>query len=207
MNNILDCRGLACPQPVLRTRSHIADHRPERFAVIVDNAAACENVTRFMKTQHYTVRQEAQDGEWRLEATLAADAPQQAAVPSAEEAAAAVVCPIGSAKTLVVIPSDVFGSGDDKLGTSLMKNFLLTLPELGSDLWRIILLNGGVKLTVAGSPVLEQLQALEQQGVSILVCGSCLEFFGLQDKKQVGETTNMLDVVTSMQLADKVLRV
>jgi selenium metabolism protein YedF len=88
-----------------------------------------------------------------------------------------------------------------------MQNLISVLPELGDDLWRIILLNGGVKLAIEGSPVLERLQDLENKGVSILVCGTCLDHFKILENKQVGETTNMLDVVTSMQLADKVLRV
>jgi intracellular sulfur oxidation DsrE/DsrF family protein len=78
---------------------------------------------------------------------------------------------------------------------------------MGTNLWCVIFVNGGVKLTISESPVLEQLQVLENMGVSILVCGACLEYFGLTDKKAVGATTNMLDIVTSLQLADKVLRV
>ena len=88
-----------------------------------------------------------------------------------------------------------------------MKNFLTTLPELGNTLWRIVLLNGGVTLATEGSPVLAELQALEKDGVTILVCGTCLEHFGLLAKKTVGQTTNMLDVVTGMQLADKIIRI
>jgi sulfur relay (sulfurtransferase) complex TusBCD TusD component (DsrE family) len=69
------------------------------------------------------------------------------------------------------------------------------------------LVNGGVRLAVPGSPCLEQLQALEQTGVSILVCGTCLEHFGLTGQRQVGQVTNMLDVVTSFQLATKTVHV
>ncbi len=110
-------------------------------------------------------------------------------------------------RTLVFIASPYVGTGDDVLGKKLMQNLISVLPELGDDLWRIILLNGGVKLAIEGSPVLERLQDLENKGVSILVCGTCLDHFKILENKQVGETTNMLDVVTSMQLADKVLRV
>jgi len=121
---------------------------------------------------------------------------QHAAMPAAEDM-----------RTLVMIVAPTFGSGDDALGGKLMKNFLTTLLEMGSSLWRIILLNGGVTLAAKGSPVLEQLQALEKSGVSILACGTCLEHFGLLSKRSVGETTNMLDVVTSMGMAYKIIRV
>jgi hypothetical protein len=67
--------------------------------------------------------------------------------------------------------------------------------------------NNGVKLTIEGSAVLGTLQEYEHEGLHILGCGTCLNHFGLLEKKRVGETTNMLDIVTSMQLADKVVGV
>jgi intracellular sulfur oxidation DsrE/DsrF family protein len=76
---------------------------------------------------------------------------------------------------------------------------------MGPDLWRLVLLNGGVKLAIEGSEVLEQLQGLEREGITILVCGTCLTHFNILEKKRVGETTNMLDIVTSLQVADKVI--
>ena len=86
-----------------------------------------------------------------------------------------------------------------------MKNFLSTLTEM-QDLWRIVLLNGGVKLAATPGPCLEALKKLAESGVSILVCGTCLNHYGLLEKKQVGETSNMLDIVTSLDLAGKVIR-
>ena len=107
----------------------------------------------------------------------------------------------------MVISSQFFGSGDDELGAKLMRNFLSTLPEFGKSLWLLILLNGGVKLAVKDSYVLAQLQAIEAGGTNIRVCGTCLEHFKLLENKVIGETTNMLDVVTSMQVADKLIKV
>jgi len=110
-------------------------------------------------------------------------------------------------KIAVVVGNDCMGKGDDVLGSRLMFNFLATMKELGPDLWRLIFLNGGVKLAVEGSESLPVLQELDRNGISILVCGTCLNHFGLLEKKQVGETTNMLDIVTALQLADKVITV
>ena len=87
-----------------------------------------------------------------------------------------------------------------------MGNFLATLSDLGDSLWRIILLNGGVKLAVKPGKALDSLKELEASGVSVLVCGTCLSFYGLLESKAVGETTNMLDVVSSLGLADKIIR-
>lgn len=84
-----------------------------------------------------------------------------------------------------------------------MGNFLSTLPELGESLWRVVLLNGGVKLAAVPGKALDSLKALEAAGTDILVCGTCLDFYGLLEARQVGQTTNMLDVVTSLALADQ----
>ena len=78
---------------------------------------------------------------------------------------------------------------------------------MGSELWRLVFVNNGVKLTIDGSEVLDNLKEYEEEGLKILVCGTCLNHFKLLEKKQVGETTNMLDIITAMQLADKVISI
>jgi len=88
-----------------------------------------------------------------------------------------------------------------------MVSFLKTIKEMGDELWRLVFVNNGVKLTIDGSEVLSVLKEYEKDGLHILVCGTCLTHFSLLDKKQVGETTNMLDIVTAMQLADKVINI
>jgi selenium metabolism protein YedF len=110
-----------------------------------------------------------------------------------------------SLKIMVMISTNRMGRGDDALGESLMINFVKTLKEMGPELWRLVFVNSGVKLAIDDSSVLEELKELESAGLSILVCGTCLSYFDLLDRKKVGETTNMLDIVTAMQLADKVI--
>ncbi len=206
MSVTLACQGLPCPQPVLRCKTAIESDRPDTLIIVVDNEPARENVTRFLGTRGYTVVSEEQNGaEWTLTASSGQDDDQDRSASRASEGNTTPSTP--GNRTLVFLPEPVIGTGDDELGAKLMHNFVATLPEFGEDLWRIILLNGGVRLAVADSPVLPVLQQLEQSGVSILVCGTCLEFFDLLDQKRVGETTNMLDVVTSFQLADKVIRI
>jgi selenium metabolism protein YedF len=107
----------------------------------------------------------------------------------------------------VLVGTDRMGKGDDMLGQKLITSLIDTLKEMGPELWRLILLNGGVKLTVEGSECLPALQAIEKEGTNILVCGTFLNHLELLEKKQVGETTNMLDIVTAMQLADKVISI
>ena len=195
----LDCRGLACPNPVLRTKEIIDRGNIARLSILVDNAAAKENVSRFLSRMGYEVSISDEEGNFRVTGT------------KDEAAACEVLEGPGTleqeSKIAVLIGTDSMGKGDDTLGRKLIINFIATLKEMGPELWRLILLNGGVKLTVEGSECLEALMDLEKDGVNVLVCGTCLNYFGLLEKKLAGETTNMLDIVTAMQLADKVISV
>lgn len=199
---LLDCRDLPCPQPVIRIRNLLESSPPERLAVIVDNEPALENVNRFLASRGYAVSRAKEGDLWRVSASRASGADRPVPAPETRRHPESE-----QTKTLVMIIAPVFGSGDDALGAKLMKNFLGSLPELGGSLWRLVLLNGGVTLAVENSPVIGELRRLEADGVSILVCGTCLEHYGILAQKAVGETTNMLDVVTSMQLADKIIRI
>ncbi len=196
MQRPLDFCKLVCPEPVLATRRFLEKHvRPATFDILVDNPAACENVTRFLKSQGYAVQEQQQEGVWLL-AAQCEHTPQPTPASDSEH----------SQKVLVCVTSTTLGTGDDTLGTRLMTTFLATLPEMGTDLWRLIFINSGVRLTTQDSPALAGLQRLEKQGIPIWACGACLEHYGLTEAKAVGSTTNMLDIVTSMQLADKVIQ-
>jgi selenium metabolism protein YedF len=206
----INCQNMPCPQPVMRLLELLKNTRPANLEIVVDNQAGLENVSRFLRSKDYEVGHSEEGALWRIRAhTDEVETFAGKGVDSARELVSHNACMPAAEdmRTLVMLIAPVFGSGDDELGGKLMKNFLTTLPEMGSALWRIILLNGGVTLAAEGSPVLEHLQSLEKSGVSILVCGTCLEHFGLLTKKAVGETANMLDVMTSMAVACKVIRV
>lgn len=193
----LDCRGLACPNPVLRTREVIEKGDVDSLTVTVDNQAARENVSRFLGRFGFSVSVIEKNGAFEVRG--AKDGSQACEI--YEEKADAKV----GKKILVMLGTEMLGRGDDTLGRKLVLNFLLTLKEMGKDLWRVVLVNGGVKLSVEGSEALASLKELEGEGAKILVCGACLNHFGLLEQKKIGETTNMLDIVTAMQLADKVI--
>jgi selenium metabolism protein YedF len=197
----LDARGLACPAPVLLVKDLVEKEKPSELMVLVDNAASSENVRRFLTTRNYLVTEDRQNGEFHLLARHknGGEQPTQTSLP--EFTSDNEVRP----KILVLVTSSQFGRGDDVLGDKLMVNYLKTLKEMGDDLWQLIFVNSGVKLTIDSSPVLAELVEYENNGVIILACGTCLEYFHLTAFKKVGTTTNMLDIVTAMQLADKVL--
>jgi selenium metabolism protein YedF len=198
----LDCTGLNCPQPVIDTKNHLEAH-PEttRLNVMVDNQAAAENVSRFMRSRGFQTTTTGMTP--RLTVTgvstgaAATDQAPKGAVPSH---------PPADKNTLVMITHNTMGGDDKTLGAALMTNFIKTLPEIRDSIWRMVFVNEGVKLTIEGSDTLPVLQQLEKDGISILVCGTCLDYFKLLDQKQVGETTNMLDIITSLQVAAKVIQ-
>jgi selenium metabolism protein YedF len=200
MERELDCRGLACPAPVLQTKQLIEKERPGLIKVTVDSEASKQNVSRFLESQNFEISVD-QDGPMfhvigRTDQKGVAPDALVAEEPDTEKK-----------KIVVMVATDRMGYGDDELGLKLMVNFIKTLKEMGDELWRLIFVNNGVKLTIDDSQVLPELKELEKGGLLILVCGTCLDHFDLLDRKRVGETTNMLDVVTAMQLADKVINI
>jgi selenium metabolism protein YedF len=193
----IDARGLACPAPVLQTKATLHDDNPASVRVVVDNAASQQNVQRFLESQGFRTELEQDGNDYFVMGSCdsaPSTQPQPDPTPSSDVK-----------KIMVMCATDRIGYGDDALGLKLMINFLRTLKEMGDELWRLVLVNNGVKLTIEGSEVLEDLKAYEAAGLNILVCGTCLDHFNLLEKKQVGETTNMLDIVTAMQLSDKVI--
>jgi len=200
MTSELDCRGLACPAPVLQTKQALDKENPQSIKVIVDNEAAKQNVTRFLENQKFEVSVEKKGTDFHVHGkktgTSQGDSQPLVKEPKSHEK-----------KIMVMVGTDCMGHGDDVLGSLLLFNFLKTLKEMGTELWRLVFVNNGVKLTIEGAEALPVLKDLEGEGVTILVCGTCLNHFSLLEKKKVGETTNMLDIVTAMQLADSVINI
>lgn len=195
----IDTRGLSCPAPVLETKATVESLRPQTIEVLVDNQPAQQNVARFLTSQGYETTVEQAGALITIIGTEGKPSPELEAVAATPAAA--------ETKIMVMVAADRMGSGDDELGGKLMVNFIKTLKEMGPDLWRLVFVNSGVKLTIDAAGPLEDLKALEAAGLSILVCGTCLDHFSLLERKQVGKTTNMLDIVTAMQLADKVINI
>ncbi len=205
-NNVikkLDARGLTCPAPVLLVKDSIDKENPDELSVLVDNASSNENITRFLGTRNYMVKVTSENGEFFLQARRGEHIEEQ------KQALSPIPSHTGDSpqKILVLVTSNRMGREDDKLGEKLMISYLKTINEMEDDLWQLIFVNSGVKLTTTSSPVLKELQGYEKDGVIILACGTCLEHFKLTESKKVGAATNMLDIVTATQLADKVVQV
>lgn len=191
MSKIVDARGLSCPQPVLLARKAMAE--ASELTVIVDSVAARDNVSRLARKEGFVVAvEEKADGIYlhlRREKKV--------------ESASAGGALTGS--TVVFIPAYGLGKGPEELQEILIRGFLHALNEVDPLPDTIIFINTGVKLAVEGSPVLEDLKALEEKGVEILICGTCLNYFGLTDKVAVGSVSNMYSIAEKLLGAGKVL--
>jgi selenium metabolism protein YedF len=204
MNNELDCRGMNCPAPVLSVRDALEKEASDSITVLLDNEAARQNVSRFLEHRNYQVTSEMQGGEFRVVGTRegGASAPDKTSpTPTAGERRG------GEKRIMVLVTSVHMGHGDDGLGDMLMFNFIKTLKEMGPDLWRVTFVNSGVSFAAEGSEAVPILQELAGKGVQITACGACLAYFHLLEKIQVGEVTNMLEIVTGMKEADSVVTI
>lgn len=194
----VDAKGLACPQPVVLTRH--AMQRGEPVLTIVDNDVALANVSRMARSAGWEVQAETREGCYYITLTP----PTSLAV--AETAPAQAQPAVQAGPLVVLLASDVIGQGDDRLGAVLMRAFLHTLQEAEPKPDVIICMNGGVRLAVEGSQVLADLRALAEGGIELLLCGTCLDFFGLKDKVLVGTISNMYSIAETLLSAGKVVR-
>lgn len=204
MADIIDACGLTCPAPVLLVKDAV-EKGAGALSVLVDNQASSENVERFLSSRGYTVSIEEKEGVYTLSARGEGSAE---VVPGSEKSAKSIAAdPNEPQKVVVLIMADKMGHGDDELGAKLMVNYVKTLKEMGPDLWQLIFVNSGVKLTIDSSPVLQEIKGYSENGTVVLACGTCLEHFKLMDRKAVGSATNMLDIVMATQAADKVITI
>lgn len=200
---IVDAVGDQCPIPVVKaTRALRELTEPGTLEVRVDNEIAVQNLTRMAAGNHLQVRSE-KKGERLFVVTLEVAAP----VGDAPVEEPALSCaPDARGDLVVAVDSETMGRGSDELGKLLMKSFLFAVTQLPQLPKTMLFYNGGAKLTVEGSESLEDLKGLEAQGVEILTCGTCLNFYGLADKVAVGGVTNMYSIVEILAGAGKVIK-
>ena len=198
MSKGVDARGWDCPKPVIETRKALQSE--STLTVIVDSRAARENVSRLASKSGCLVRVEEKDDGVYIHIEREGDTPVQ----EKSEPEPSVECVDG--KLVLVIAADAIGRGDDELGRILMRAFMPIFLEVEPQPDTIIFMNGGVKLTVSDSPVLEDLQTLANEGVEILACGTCLNYFDLTDKIAVGEISNAYTIAETLLQAGKTVR-
>lgn len=189
----LDCTGLKCPEPVLRTRK-IIESECGPFTVLVDNDTARDNVLRFARSTGCGVEATDCEGGWLVSVVPGEAVPQ--ATPEA------VCAPRAGTGRVVLISSDEIGKGEAELGRTLMKMFLYAATESETPPSALVFLNSGVKLVTENEETAAHVAKLEEGGALVLVCGTCLDYYGLKDKLKTGRVSNMYEIQATMIGAD-----
>lgn len=197
----VDARGLVCPKPVILAKKALQEHR--EIIIDVDNEMSCENLQKMAGVMDLSCEVKAEGNVFSLTLKACKDDMKT----NLKEADAVPVTPAVNQNYIVVLSSQFAGYGNDELGAALMKSFIYTLTESEQLPECMVFYNGGVHLTTTGSGVLEDLHRLEAEGVEILSCGTCLNYYGLSDALEVGEVTNMYEIVERQRLAGKVIRI
>jgi len=192
MEKIIDCKGLKCPQPVINTKKYFDSIEEGQATIIVDNEVSKNNVSKFAESNGFISNVQEKEGLYHIIIS--------------KENSSCKPMNFSEKQLTIVVSNDKLGLGDDKLGTTLMKSYFYALSE--SDLLPsyLLFLNAGVKLTTENSDCLDSIKKLQEKGVTVLSCGTCLDFYNLKEKLAVGEITNMYTIIEKMNSADKTIK-
>ncbi|MFA9464832.1 MAG: sulfurtransferase-like selenium metabolism protein YedF [Velocimicrobium sp.] len=198
MSKIIDAVGKACPMPVVMTKKEM-DKGEESIITTVDNKIAVENLKKLAQSLGFMV-----------DVKEEGDLFQVAFSKSCEECNVIleqiqVENKKNASDYVVFLGKNFIGEGSEELGQNLMRMFLYTLTESSELPTHILMMNGGVKLAVEDPQAVEHLNALKEKGIEIMVCGTCLNYFGIADELKIGTVSNMFDIASKMQEAGKVI--
>lgn len=189
----IDCRNMACPLPVVTVKRALEEAAGESVKVLLDDGAPRENVARFAVNRGFLVEESVVENGYAL-------------LISGQPGDSCSLLPEKIGPKVLLVSSDRLGEGPEELGRLLMKNFIITLLDVAETPDRMLFVNTGVLLTTEGSEVVEALEKLGNQGVEVLSCGVCLDFFHRRDKLAAGSVTNMFTIAESMLQAGTVIR-
>ena len=201
-----DARGMACPLPVVNAKKASEEMtNGGTLTVLVDNEIAVQNLTKFGNSKGFTVSSEKKaDKDFAVTFQI----PENGAAPATAAESAAPTCAPDSKKhgLIAVLSANTMGNGQEQLGKLLMKSFIFALTKQDQLPETILCYNSGAYLTCEGSDSLEDLKSLEAEGVKILTCGTCLDFYNLKEKLAVGGVTNMYEIIEIMENAGTIVR-
>ena len=184
--------GEVCPKPVIMTKKALKEIESGVVEVSVDNQTSKENVEKMAKEMGYTSQTAENNGVFVITINKTAEIKK-----SEEEKEENIVISIGS---------DKMGEGEDELGKILIKGFIYALTEAETLPKTVLLYNKGVLLVSTFEDTVKDLKVLEERGVEILSCGTCANFYHVQDQIKVGTLTNMYTILERQMKAAKVIK-
>lgn len=200
MSEYVDARGKQCPIPIVMAKKTISEMGKGTVVIAVDNEISVQNLTKMANQKGYEVSSAQIDtNHYEVKMTVGE-------AETTQKTEACPACMPLEQTTIAVIGSDRMGAGDEVLGKVLMKGFLYALSKLDTLPGAVILYNSGAYLSCEGSDSLEDLRHMEEAGVTVYTCGTCLNHYGLEEKLAVGSVTNMYVIVETMAQAGKIIR-
>lgn len=197
-----NAKGMACPLPVVQTKKLLAEY--DVVETTVDNFVATENLTKLAEQLNYDIDvKKISDEEYIVTISNSVTDKENSVKEVTEEKTQVIKAQDDS--YIVVVNKQIMGHGSEELGKKLMKAFLYTLTEQEVLPKKIIFYNGGVLLADKNqSHVLEELKVLQENGVEIMSCGACIDYYKVD--LAIGSTSNMYFIVEEMRAADRVVR-
>ena len=197
-SKLLDCTKLECPMPVIKAKQELEKDGEVLLDVLVDNEIAVQNLTKLANSMGFKSASKTQGANFVVSI-------EKTSISSINQLADEVT--IAQTRQTVLIKSCFLGVGDEALGSTLMKAFIFTLSQSKPLPKKVMFLNSGVKLTTENEETVKNLQVLEKEGTEIVSCGTCLDFYNLKDKLQVGSVGNMYDIVDSLNQSSNKLNI
>ncbi|MGE0089894.1 MAG: sulfurtransferase-like selenium metabolism protein YedF [Bacteroidales bacterium] len=197
----IDAIGKLCPIPLIMTKKALGELKEnELLEVLMDNETSVKNVTRYIEEMGMKPRTEKKDSIYHVFVNKTGEVLESINVED--------FCTIDSEKLsdyVISFQKNKLGEGSDELGTILAKAFINTLPEIDVKPKKLVFLNSGIYLTLKDSTVIDTLKKLEQMGIEILVCGTCLDYFKKKEELGVGIVSNMYVILETLSKASKVI--
>lgn len=187
----LDLRDLECPEPIIKVKEKLNSIKiGESFEAVVNTLPPQENISRFLKTNDVPFEMSRNGKEVLFKITKNKDIQEQ------DLSVYNCGLPTNATKILY-LNDDRAGSGE--VGPSLLAKFLGSILNLSNKPTKIFIVNNGVKMTTDRShPCYAVLKELEDKGIEIFTCGSCLESYKLVDKLSIGKMTNALEIMENL---------
>ena len=180
--------GLACPKPVINTKKELDKIEEGIVVVTVDNDIAKQNILKLSNSLNCKAEIIKQEKDL---ISIEIKKGENVIIEEKKQDELEDKC--------IFISSDKIGNGNDELGAVLMKGFIYTLTESKPYPKSILLVNSGVKLSTENYDTVGNLKILEEAGVEILSCGTCLDYYGLKESLKLGSVTNMYTIVDIMK--------
>lgn len=196
----INALGDVCPIPIIKAKKALEQMGDgEKLAILVDNIIAVENLQKLCKQKNYNFSySKINDEEFEVIISKGiicekTDETDDTSKKPKEDA-------------VILITSKYLGEGEEELGQALMKNFIYSIRE--NDVWpsTVIFYNSGVFITSKQSQMIDDLIYLEQNGVEILSCGACLDYYNLKESLKVGSITNMYTITEKLLSSKKVIK-